>query len=224
MPKLQDLVGRRFGMLVVTAKAIRQKGHWKWHCRCDCGAESVSFGLALKAGMTHSCGCIGAANQKAFPAKAALVTTKHGAARRSGMDSEYKVWRGMRNRCNDPKAIGYENYGGRGIRVCPEWDDYSAFLAAVGPRPTPRHSLDRINPNGNYEPGNCRWVTRDIQQFNRRARTKSGVSGVSWSDRDGRWLWSVARGQKKLRGQTTDFNEAVAMRAAAAKQLYGEYA
>lgn len=224
LPKLQDLVGRRFGMLVVVAKAHRQKGHWKWQCKCDCGGESVVFGLALKAAMTHSCGCIGAAYQQAFPAKAAAISTKHGAAKRGRMAPEYKVWRCMRNRCNDPNATSYENYGGRGVRVCAEWDDYAAFLAALGPRPSAAHTLDRINPNGNYEPGNCRWVTRDIQQFNRRAKSSSGVPGVHWSKKDRRWRWSVTRRGQSLGGQTADFNEAVANRAAAAKQLYGEYA
>lgn len=88
---------------------------------------------------------------------------KHG-----GCDlSEYAVWRDMRHRCSNPKIRNFSRYGGRGIKVCDRWNDFSLFLADMGPRPSPKHSIDRENNDGNYEPGNCRWATRKVQNRNR---------------------------------------------------------
>lgn len=82
---------------------------------------------------------------------------------------EYTAWAGMKSRCSDPNSSRYPYYGGRGIKVCDRWrDSFAAFLVDVGPRPSPDHSLDRMDPNGNYEPGAVRWATRKEQQRNRR--------------------------------------------------------
>jgi hypothetical protein len=80
---------------------------------------------------------------------------------------EYRVWSRLRARCNNPKNIGYQNYGGRGISVCPQWNSFEVFLADMGRRPM-GHSIDRINNDGNYEPANCRWATTAEQNRNRR--------------------------------------------------------
>lgn len=86
-------------------------------------------------------------------------------------EPEFAAWRGMRHRCNSPKNSAWKNYGGRGIKVCERWQSsYEAFLADVGRRPSPTHSLDRIDVNGNYEPDNVRWATRDEQSQNQRRR------------------------------------------------------
>jgi hypothetical protein len=87
-------------------------------------------------------------------------------------DPERMVWKAMRQRCNNPSATGFSDYGGRGIKVCERWDSsYANFLADMGRRPSAKHSLDRINNDGNYEPGNCRWVTWSEQMRNRRIGT-----------------------------------------------------
>lgn len=93
---------------------------------------------------------------------------RHGKARRGEQTPEFKVWCQMHTRCRNPKNPQWRNYGGRGIRVCASWAEFTAFLSDMGERPSVRHSLDRIDQNGNYEPGNCRWATWGEQQRNRR--------------------------------------------------------
>ena len=93
---------------------------------------------------------------------------KHGNARRSSRTPEYRAWDAMIHRCERPSEKRYHRYGGRGIKVCERWRvSFEAFLEDMGPRPSTKHSIDRRNPNGNYEPGNCRWATAGEQQINR---------------------------------------------------------
>lgn len=84
--------------------------------------------------------------------------------------AEYRAWIMLRQRCHNPRARKFPDYGGRGIRVCERWMDFAAFLADMGPKPSPAHSIDRVNNDGNYEPGNCRWATPKEQSNNRRPR------------------------------------------------------
>ncbi|WP_143565689.1 hypothetical protein [Sinorhizobium fredii] len=109
---------------------------------------------------------------------------------------EYRVWAGMHQRCNNPKSTRYAKYGGRGIMICERWNSFENFLADMGPRPTPDHSIDRRDNDGNYEPGNCRWATRSEQQQNKSAYPKDHriPRGEShWTRRDSRRAAEVAR-------------------------------
>jgi hypothetical protein len=149
-------IGERFDRWVVLER--RENGgkrlnQARYLCRCDCGTERVLYGGMLTADRSHSCGC-----------------RQSWATHRQTHTVEYAAWANMKDRCERPTCIGYHNYGGRGIRVCERWlNSFENFYADVGPRPSPKHSLDRWpNPNGHYEPGNVRWATAKEQALNTR--------------------------------------------------------
>lgn len=165
--KIKDLTGRRFGRLVVLEKTDERKHrHVVWKCVCDCGNECFVPSNALSAGRTQSCGC--------------LMKESRGVSRITHhMSNEkiYAAWQGMRKRCFSTYHKNYDSYGGRGITVCREWDEsFEAFYAYVSQLPhfgEPGYSLDRINNDGNYEPGNVRWATQKEQMNNtRKSRMK----------------------------------------------------
>lgn len=106
---------------------------------------------------------------------------KHGHCTRTRRTLEYSSWLNMKSRCLNPKYPRYANYGGRGIQICRRWmDSFKDFLRDVGLRPSATHSLDRIDVNGNYEPGNVRWATKSEQQRNRRVNVKITVDGQDY--------------------------------------------
>lgn len=157
-----NLVGKVFGLLTVVGRADNSaSGHPRWHCSCACGKSPVVIAQSLRDGRSRSCGCDSARLAKATPRP-----IKHGQSK----SVEYHVWSTMKRRCLSPDHDSYSDYGARGITVAPEWiDDFNAFLNYVGPRPTPKHSIDRYpNNNGNYEPGNVRWALPIEQQNNKR--------------------------------------------------------
>lgn len=157
-----DLEGQRFGRLTVLRIADRKDGVVRWTCLCDCGTTKDIRSQKLRIGSTRSCGCFQRDVAGTFNA------ILHGHASRGVRTPEYMAWMAMLARCRNPKHKEFKHYGGRGITVCERWLKFENFLEDMKLKPIPELSIDRKNNNGNYEPGNCRWATKEEQQSNRR--------------------------------------------------------
>jgi len=184
MSKLIDLSNKRFGRLVVLQRVENSKrGESNWFCRCDCGGTKIVKGNHLREGSTRSCGCLESENRLE-------VNKTHGGA----SERLYNVWLGIRKRCFNSNELAFHNYGGRGITVCPEWNNYETFrewaLKTGYDENAPRGkcTLDRIDVNGNYEPSNCRWVDMKVQRQNQRPKVPQGINPAEYRTEEERWL------------------------------------
>jgi hypothetical protein len=176
----QSLIGQRFHRLLVVANEPSSMGKRHWRCVCDCGREAVVPTGHLRNGHTRSCGCL---HDEATGNRARI----HG---KSGTP-EFWIWCGIKKRCYEPRSTVFRYYGGRGIKVCDRWrESFAAFLEDMGPRPSPDHSIDRVDPNGDYRPENCRWATTIEQRRNCRSNRVLTHDGQSlciaeWAERTG---------------------------------------
>ena len=163
-----DLKGQVFGRLTVLRKAAREH-NTLWACLCSCGVKLKVSTVNLQSGNTQSCGC-----RKRDLAAARL--TIHGESKQRELTPEYQVWRAMMARCYNKNTTSYLAYGGRGIKVYRVWwkaTEFLAYLLAhIGRRPSPHHSIDRIDNDGDYCPGNIRWATKSQQNRNQRKRSR----------------------------------------------------
>lgn len=178
--------GQRFGRLTTTER-IPMPGGAVWKCLCDCGSIVSTTPGHLYSGHTRSCGCL-------YSEVLVSANTTHG----KSQSPEYRSWSMMRTRCNNPRVHNYHRYGGRGITVCERWNkSFEHFLQDVGPRPSLKHSIDRINVNGNYEPGNVRWATASEQALNQRVKTHCD-RGHEFTEQN-TYRWTTPTGTVKRR-------------------------
>lgn len=169
-----DITSKRFGRLVAIQRLPGNPKHLAYLCHCDCGTEKPVAVSNLTSGRTVSCGC-----QKIERTKISNSTHK------MSRTFEYGTWQRMRARCTNPKNKNFRNYGARGIKVCERWDkSFENFFADMGKAP-PHHSIDRIDNDGNYEPGNCRWATK-VEQ-NRNTRRCRAITAYGHTLRSHEW-------------------------------------
>ena len=210
MSKLEDLSGKRFGKLTAI-EHVRIEGRKAtyWKCICDCGNEKNANRVSLLTSHTTSCGCV----RRQFMTEMNLKRATHGKSR----TAEYRIWDKMKERCDYPKCHNYHLYGARGIKVCDRWESFENFLEDMGVRPSSKHSIERKDVNGDYEPSNCKWATTKEQTRNTRItnRPDSGVLPT----KNGKW---TARLSYKHLGTFETKEEAIKSREVAKLKYWGK--
>lgn len=174
---MKNEIGNKYGRLTVIGISNKRGKcrNFFWLCKCECGIEKEISGVSLRRGATLSCGCL----QREKASLSIRMANKmphlwsliHGDARRNSRTVEYDTWLNMKNRTMNQKHKSYSDYGGRGISICERWlgrEGFANFLFDMERKPSPRHSIDRIDNEKGYSPDNCRWSTRSQQNANRR--------------------------------------------------------
>lgn len=166
----KDLTGKPFGKLTVIKRVRRTNRRTaKWWCQCSCGNITKVEGSSLRRKLTRSCGCL----RSETTTQCKLI---HGKAN----SPEYKIWSRMKTRCYDSNDKGFKHYGARGITICDKWlNNFMAFYNDVGPRPSPKHSIDRINNNSGYSPTNVKWSTKREQNNNTTRNHFITIDGIT---------------------------------------------
>jgi|SRR5690348_572045 len=195
--KHENLIGRRFSMLLILDEVKGKPPKLK--CLCDCGKITFITKGSVKYGYNKSCGC--------------LHFKRNGMSGKNSHRKMYNVWWHLIDRCNNPNNKSYKNYGQRGIKVCERWMNFKLFLEDVGERPSPKHSLDRIDNDGNYEPNNIRWATQMQQGNNRVNCVYYDLNGEKLTLRQ----WSIKLNfpysvlQSRIRVQKLDIKKAISL-------------
>jgi len=207
---MNNLIGEKYGRLTVSKKSFSRNGKLYWLCQCDCGNEVHIQAYLLRKGKTKSCGCL-----------RKEIHTIHGDSTRLETARLYSIWHSMKQRCNNQNNDSYHNYGGRGIKVCQEWQEYIPFRNwALTNGYRDGLFLDRIDNDGDYCPENCKFSTRHQQQANMRTNNKT-VGVHKFKSGDNRWLAHLeVDGARVLHKYCKTEEEAIAARKAAEKE-YG---
>lgn len=210
-----DLTGQKFGRWTVIRKGEKKDNRTAWYCVCECGNTNTIITRNLVKGISKSCGCL--QRDKA---------TKHGHNPWNGKAStEYNSWHQMKQRCLNPNDKRYADYGGRGIKICERWMDFNKFLEDMGKKPSPKHTIDRIDVNGDYEPSNCRWADDYEQQRNIRVHknNKLGVKGVHYDEKRKKYVAQLyTNGKRRLMKRCDTLEEAIEERKQAELKYWGK--